>query len=158
MIRYFLERQEWSLERASDGASGYDLRANLGCPRTIEPGERWKISTGLHLEMPRGVEAQVRSRSGLSANHGVIVLNAPGTVDSDYRGEVMVLLWNSDRRPYEVLPGDRIAQLVFAPVYPTTDAHCQLIGSHVLEPERVFDLTQLSSTDRGSGGHGSTGR
>jgi dUTP pyrophosphatase len=156
VINYFLENPEWSLEKATIGASGYDVRCALGCEREINPGERWKISTGLYLAMSIGIEAQVRSRSGLSLNHGVVVLNAPGTIDSDYRDEVGVVLINLGKIPYTVKPGDRIAQIVFAPVYP--DCH-YYVGDSKSEfyPTRVPDKTMLSQTHR-TGGFGSTGR
>jgi dUTP pyrophosphatase len=166
VIRYFLKNNDWNLARATEGASGYDLRADLSSERDILSGERWLVSTGLFLEMPIGVEAQVRSRSGLAINHGVIVLNAPGTVDSDYRGEVKVSLINLGTTTYKILPGDRIAQLVFAAVFP----NCADLGirqwagnfdacePESWEPVRVPEFDYLVPTDRGSGGHGSTGR
>lgn len=153
MIKYFLENPDHRLERRSAGASGYDLMAD--CSRDqieISPGQRWLVSTGLYLDMPIGVEAQVRSRSGLSLDHGVIVLNAPGTIDSDYRGEVKVLLFNAGAERVRIVPGQRIAQLVFAPVIvPGID------WSFPMEPTRVSSRDELSWTERGSGGHGSTG-
>ena len=160
MIKYFLQNEEWSLQRATDGASGYDLRAALGVSREINPGERWLISTGLHLQMPRGVEAQVRSRSGLAINHGVVVLNAPGTIDSDYRGEIKVSLINLDRSAsYAIQPGERIAQLVIAPVFCASVDPWLVCGAQVhVEMYRVSSLAELDATDRGEGGHGSTGR
>lgn len=159
MIKYYLKNPEWELTRGSDGASGYDLRADLAAERTMEPGERWLISTGLFLEMPLGVEAQVRSRSGLAINHGVVVLNAPGTVDADYRGEVKVSLINFGRHPYAIIPGERIAQLVFAPVYGSTPNSGMItFESSILAIDRVASVEFLNDTKRGAGGHGSTGR
>lgn len=173
MIKYFLDSPmvaglDLRFERGSDGASGYDLMANCSSPRTINPGERLFVGTGLYLEMPRGVEAQSRSRSGLSLNHGVIVLNAPGTIDSDYRGEVGVTLYNAgtrhtrgedgllvEGRPYVVLPGARIAQLVFCPIVGVHDAKGWV--ENIGEPRRVNSRRDLSETTRGEGGHGSTG-
>ena len=156
------------LERGSIGASGYDLMANIGTERTINPGERWLIGTGLHLEMQIGTEAQIRSRSGLALNDGVIVLNAPGTIDADYRGEVGVTLYNAGVRhtrgedrvqvegqPFIITPGMRIAQLVFAPVYGVEATHPFSILS---SPMRVSRRDELIETKRGGGGHGSTGR
>src|SRR5689334_22421376 len=103
----------------SDGAAGLDLAALLdpSTPEiTLEPGKRALIGTGLAFELPRGYEAQVRPRSGLALKHGVTVLNSPGTIDEDYRGEVKVLLINHGELPFVVRSGDRIAQLVIAPV------------------------------------------
>lgn len=132
-------------ERASEGASGYDLRAALpaaeGGELTLAPGARVLVPTGLALEMPSGLEAQVRPRSGLALRHGVTVLNAPGTVDSDYRGEVNVLLGNLGPDPFVIRRGDRIAQLVFARVESV-----------------VWNLRQdLAGSRRGTAGFGSTG-
>ena len=127
----------------SEGSSGADLHADIpeGETITVRPG-CWKlVPTGLRLEIPSGYEAQVRPRSGLSASHGVTVLNAPGTIDSDYRGEIQVILVNLGREPFEVGRGSRIAQLVFAPV---VQADFRLHGP-------------LSRSDRGEGGFGSTG-
>ncbi len=154
MIRYYLEDADWELTRGTPGASGYDLRADISIERTMEAGERWLIATGLYLGMPLGCEAQVRSRSGLAINHGVIVLNAPGTVDSDYRGEVRVSLINLGKTTYTIQPGDRIAQLVFAPVY-----NPLVVGFNCgPELERVKSIAELGDTSRGASGHGSTGR
>lgn len=145
MIKYYLENPTHELRRATEGSSGFDLRYD-GSEREITPGTRWLASTGLYLEMPIGIEAQVRSRSGLAINHGVIVLNAPGTIDSDYRGEVKVSLINLGQQSWVMRPGDRIAQLVFAEIY------------HEFGMIRIDRLSQLSHTARGEGGHGSTGR
>lgn len=124
-------------------AAGFDLLAAVpaGRPLTIMPG-RWEtIPTGIAIALPEGTEGQVRPRSGLAARHGVTVLNAPGTVDADYRGEVQVILINLGRDPFIVERGMRIAQLVIAPVLSA----------------RVVETAQLDSTLRGSGGFGSTG-
>jgi dUTP pyrophosphatase len=124
-ILYWLHKDQPDLQRATDGASGYDLRARLvDHPYGrihLDPGGRWRVPCGLHLALPLGVEAQVRSRSGLADKHGVCVLNAPGTIDADFRGEVSAILINlAGQRdlpePFQVTNGDRIAQLVFAPV------------------------------------------
>ena len=128
-------------ERASPGSAGVDLRAALENPRTLQPGERALIPTGLRLEIPHGFEAQVRPRSGLALRKGVTVLNSPGTIDSDYRGEVGVILINLSQEPVTFERGDRIAQLVVA---------------------RVEDLpweeaTDLAKSDRGECGFGSSG-
>lgn len=161
MIKYFLDQPatpavSLRFERKSEGASGYDLMANLSLSRTMLPGERWLVPTGLYLEMPNGVEAQIRSRSGLALHHGVIVLNAPGTVDADYRGEIAVTLHNTDRsQPHTINPGDRVAQLVFAPVI---GVNFYALNQSEWEPVRVRTREELSLTTRGAGGHGSTGR
>lgn len=124
------------------GAAGLDLRAAVSEPMVLEPGGRALVPTGLVLEIPEGFEGQVRPRSGLAAKHGVTVLNAPGTVDSDYRGEVKVILVNLGAEPFIIGRGERIAQLVVAPVS----------RSALIEAEAVSDSA------RGAGGFGSTGR
>lgn len=159
-VRYFMENPEWSLERATAGASGFDLRASIGLQRSIGVGEIWRINTGLYLEMPIGVEAQVRCRSGL-AGQGVVVLNSPGTIDADYRGEVKVTLTNFGKVAFVVNPGERIAQLVFAPVfakYPDDPDGTMYARTSTQSLVRVASRNELSNTARGSGGHGSTGR
>jgi dUTP pyrophosphatase len=125
----------------SEGSAGADLHANIPEELHIAPGEHRSIPTGLRLEIPRGFEAQVRPRSGLALRHGVTLLNAPGTIDSDFRGEVCVLLVNLGREPFTVRPRDRIAQLVFAPV-----------ARAVFQP-----ATGVADSRRGEGGFGSTG-
>lgn len=125
----------------TDASSGMDLRANLHQPASLRPFERTIIPTGLKLEIPKGYEGQIRPRSGLAAKQGVTVLNAPGTIDADYRGEVKVLIINLSHEPVEIQDGDRIAQLVIAPV-------------QQIEWEAV---DQLSTTERGQGGYGHTG-
>ncbi len=122
------------------GAAGLDLRADEDF--ALAPGERRMVPTGLALEIPPGFEGQVRPRSGLAARHGVGMVNAPGTVDSDYRGEVMVILVNHGQAPFAAKRGERIAQLVVAPV---------------TRVEPVL-ADELSDTHRGSGGLGSTGK
>lgn len=124
-------------------ASGMDLTAAVDedKPLVLHPGERRLIPTGITMEFPQGMEAQVRPRSGLALKHGVTVLNSPGTIDADYRGEVSVVLINHGHENFEVVRGSRIAQLVIAPVV-------QL---------EVLEVDQLSTTERGSGGYGSTG-
>lgn len=123
-------------------SAGMDVRADLGEPVTLAPMQRAMIPTGLFVEIPEGYEIQVRPRSGLAAKYGVTVLNTPGTIDSDYRGEIRVILVNLSDVPFEVTPGERIAQLIFA-------RHERAVW----EPSE-----ELSSTDRGSGGFGSTGK
>jgi dUTP pyrophosphatase len=100
----------------SDSASGMDLLAAVEADVTVEPGQRVLVPTGVHVAIPEGFEGQVRPRSGLALNHGVTVLNTPGTIDADYRGEVGVILANLGDRPFTVTRGDRIAQMVIAPV------------------------------------------
>ncbi|MCI4679431.1 dUTP diphosphatase [Rhodoblastus acidophilus] len=128
----------------SAGAAGLDLVAAIpaDAPAVLRPGERRAVPTGLILEIPLGFEAQVRPRSGLALKHGVTVLNAPGTIDSDYRGEVGVLLINLGDEPVQINRGDRIAQLVFAPVVQA----------------RLSVIDEVSETRRGAGGFGSTGQ
>ncbi|MEY3600625.1 MAG: hypothetical protein RLZZ463_1402 [Bacteroidota bacterium] len=125
----------------TQASAGVDLRAYLPQPIVLKPMERVLIPTGLYLELPLGVEAQVRSRSGLALKKGVAVLNAPGTVDADYRGEVGVILINLSTEDFTIHDGDRIAQLVLAR---HERASWQLVE-------------ELSSSDRGTGGFGSTG-
>jgi dUTP pyrophosphatase len=125
-------------------AAGLDLLAAVpdDAPVMLAPGKHALIPTGLTIALPQGYEAQVRPRSGLAAKHGVTVLNSPGTVDADYRGEVCVLLINHGDQPFPIRRGERIAQMVIAEV-----ARVELVP-----------VTSLSATDRGSGGFGSTGR
>jgi dUTP pyrophosphatase len=133
--------------RATPHAAGMDLRAAIpeGTSWTIHPRE-WKLlPTGIALAIPEGYEAQVRPRSGLALRHGVTVLNAPGTIDADFRNEVMVVLINHGPEPFEIRRGERIAQILFAPV-----TACQWLP--------VGQAEALGSTDRGLGGYGSTGR
>ena len=125
----------------SAGASGMDLRAFLAEDRELPPLGRCRIPTGLMLEIPQGYEAQVRPRSGLADQRGITVLNAPGTIDSDYRGEVEIILINFGSEPVIIKNGDRIAQLVLAPVIRAA----------------VQEVPCLPETRRGSGGFGSTG-
>lgn len=126
---------------ASDGASGMDLRANIDEPITLQPMQRTVIDTGIHIALPPALEAHVRPRSGLAAKHGITVLNSPGTIDSDFRGEIKVILVNLSEDEFVVKDGDRIAQLVVAPYLRIS-----------------WDLaTTLDHTGRGDGGLGSTG-
>jgi len=126
-------------EYASDGAAGLDLRARV--PVDLMPGERALVPTGLFLEIPPGYEGQVRPRSGLAIRNGLSMVNAPGTIDCDYRGELRVALINLSREPFEITHGMRIAQLVISPV-----AHAT-----------ITEVSELSATVRGAGGFGSTG-
>jgi dUTP pyrophosphatase len=125
-------------------AAGLDLLAAVpeASPLTLAPGQRALVPTGLTIALPPGYEAQVRPRSGLAAKHGVTVLNAPGTVDADYRGEISVILINHGTEPFAIRRGERIAQMVIATV-----TRAELVVA-----------AELSATERGSGGFGSTGR
>lgn len=126
----------------TEGSAGMDLCAAVEQDETLSPGEWRLISTGLRIAIPEGFEGQVRPRSGLALKHGVTVLNAPGTIDSDYRGEVKVALVNHGKEPFVVRRGERIAQLVICPF---ARAEWQLVS-------------ELDDTARGHGGYGSTGR
>lgn len=127
---------------ATAQSAGMDLRANLSEPIVLKPMERRLIPTGLHIALPAGYEAQVRPRSGLALKKGVTVLNSPGTVDADYRGEVGVLLINLSQEEFVVNDGERIAQMV--------------IARH--EQAEILQVEELSDTERGTGGFGHTGK
>ena len=126
---------------ATSGSSGMDLRANLSFPVTLQPLERQMIPTGIFIELPDGYEAQVRPRSGLANKQGITCLNSPGTVDSDYRGEIKVILINLSNEPQLIAHGDRIAQMILSKV------------------EQIYwqETTELNETKRGDGGFGHTG-
>ena len=126
----------------TEHAAGLDLQANLEESVILAPGDRKLISTGLKIELPFGYEAQIRPRSGLAFKHGITVLNSPGTIDADYRGELKVLLINHGNEAFEVKDGERIAQMV--------------ISKH--EQIKWQISTELSETNRGEGGYGSTGK
>lgn len=125
----------------SDGAAGADVRANIDEDIVVQAGESILIPTGLHFEIPEGYEIQVRPRSGLAFKHQVTVLNTPGTIDHDYRGELKVILINHGKEAFTIQPGMRIAQLIVAPVVRA----------------RFFRCDELASTERGHAGFGSTG-
>lgn len=127
---------------ATEQSAGMDLKANLKEPVVLQPLQRTLVPTGLFIALPKGYEAQVRPRSGLAIKRGITVLNTPGTVDADYRGEVCVILVNLSQEPFEIVPGERIAQMVIA-------RHEQV------EWEQV---EVLDETRRGTGGFGSTGK
>ena len=127
------------------GAAGFDLQAAIG-RRVMIPQKDWMlIPTGLILAIPEGFEGQIRARSGLGLKHGISVLNSPATIDSDYRGEVGVILMNNSNVAFQINPGDRIAQMIIAPV-------------SRLPIRQVYDATELPATERGMGGFGSTGK
>lgn len=127
---------------ATPASAGLDLRANLESPFILEPGDYKMIPTGLFMELPEGFEAQVRPRSGLAFKHGITVLNSPGTIDADYRGEIGVILINHGKSSFTVNDGERIAQLVVAK----------------FEQITWEESAELSSSERGEGGFGSTGK
>jgi len=126
---------------ATRQSAGMDLRANIDAPITLRPMERRLIPTGLHIALPAGYEAQVRPRSGLALKRGITVLNAPGTIDADYRGEVGVLLINLSQEDFVINDGERIAQMV--------------IARH--ETAEFIEVSALDETERGEGGYGHTG-
>mgnify|MGYP000707223077 FL=1 len=127
---------------ATEGSAGVDLKANIEEPITLAPFQRVIVPTGLRIALPKGTEAQVRPRSGLAAKHGITVLNTPGTIDADYRGEVGVILINLSDKDFVINPGERVAQMVLARY----------------ERFEWEEVEQLDSTSRGEGGLGSTGR
>lgn len=129
-------------EYATALSAGLDLKANITEPVTLKPLERVLVPTGLFIALPEGTEAQVRPRSGLAAKHGITVLNSPGTIDADYRGEIKVILVNLSSEPFVINPGERIAQMVVAR----------------FERAQWVAVQELDSTERGEGGFGSTGR
>ncbi|PNP92652.1 deoxyuridine 5'-triphosphate nucleotidohydrolase [Hoylesella timonensis] len=126
---------------ATAQSAGMDLRANIEAPQILKPMERKLIATGLYIALPEGYEAQIRPRSGLALKYGITVLNTPGTIDADYRGEIMVLLVNFSDKEFVINDGERIAQMV--------------IAQH--EQGQFVEVTQLDETDRGAGGYGHTG-
>ena len=137
----FTGKSELAPHYATEYASGADLKADLSSPITLKPGDRFMIPTGIHMAIPPGWEGQVRPRSGLADKKGLTVLNSPGTIDADYRGEVKVILVNLGCETVTIEPGERIAQLIIAEVSAAD-----------------FRITEeLPSTHRGSGGFGSTG-
>ncbi len=129
-------------EYATTASAGLDLRANLDSPVTLQPLERKLIPTGLYIALPEGCEAQIRPRSGLALKHGISLLNTPGTIDADYRGEIGVILVNISNEPFEVRDGERIAQMVIARY----------------EQVKWEPAESLDATERGAGGFGHTGR
>lgn len=126
---------------ATSQSAGMDLRANIDAPIILQPMERRLVPTGLYIALPEGFEAQVRPRSGLALKHGLTVLNSPGTIDADYRGEIMVLLINFSNEPFTINDGERIAQMV--------------VARH--EQAEFVEVEVLDETERGEGGYGHTG-
>ena len=126
---------------STSGAAGMDIAAHIATPVTLAPFARAAIATGFSMQLPSGYEAQIRPRSGLALKHGITVANAPGTIDSDYRGEVAVILINLSQQDFTIIPRMRIAQMVIAPI-----TNC-----------RLENALQLDMSDRGEGGFGSTG-
>lgn len=126
----------------TEDSAGMDIRASLEKPVILKPLERVVVTTGLFLEIPKGYEVQIRPRSGLAAKHGITVLNSPGTIDADYRGEIGVILVNLSSEPFTIENGERIAQMVFAKY----------------EKADFEQVAELSETQRGAGGFGSTGK
>ena len=126
---------------ATPQSAGMDLRANIEDPITLRPLERRIVPTGLYIALPEGYEAQIRPRSGLALKHGITVLNSPGTIDSDYRGEIGVLLINLSDTPFVINAGERIAQMV--------------VARH--EQAELIEVEELDDTERGAGGYGHTG-
>ena len=126
----------------TEQSAGADLRANLTEPVELQPFQRCLIPTGLHIELPKGYEAQIRPRSGLALKHGITVLNSPGTVDADFRGEIKILLINLSNEVFTIQHGERIAQMI--------------IAKH--EQVNWIEAAELSLTERGAGGYGSTGK
>ncbi len=137
----FTGKPEMAPAYASECAAGADLKADLSTPIDIKPGERLMVPTGIHMAIPPGYEGQVRPRSGLAFKKGITVLNSPGTIDADYRGEVKVILINLGLETVSIAPGERVAQLIIAEV-----SSAEFILSK-----------ELPDTDRGGGGFGSTG-
>lgn len=129
-------------EYATEQSAGVDLRANIEDGILLEPLSRTLVGTGLYIQLPKGFEAQIRPRSGLAAKHGITVLNSPGTIDADYRGEIKVILVNLSHQSFVINPGERIAQMV--------------IATHEKVEFNVVD--KLDETARGEGGFGSTGK
>jgi dUTP pyrophosphatase len=144
-VKFINKSNNQDPEYATEGSAGFDFRADLSEPIYLNPGEITMVPTGLYFELPSNLELQVRPRSGLAAKHGVTVLNTPGTVDSDYRGEVKVILINHGKNTFVIENGERIAQGVIANV----------IGKKLLS---LTKTETLNDSERGEGGFGSTGK
>ena len=144
-VKIYNQSQNQLPSYASAYAAGMDLRADLSETVVLQPFERRLIPTGLFIELPADCEAQIRPRSGLALKHGITVLNSPGTIDADYRGEIKVILVNLSQEPFEIQPGERIAQMVIAQF-------------RQVELVEVGSLDELSDTERGAGGFGHSGK
>jgi dUTP pyrophosphatase len=129
-------------EYATPGSSGMDIRADLNDPVIVNPFERVLIPTGLYIELPQGYEAQIRPRSGLAIKHGITCLNTPGTIDTDYRGEIKIILINLSQEQHVIQPGDRVAQMIIQKT----------------ERALLIPVTELNETERSAGGFGHTGK
>lgn len=137
-----VNKSKWDVPAyATPLSAGVDLHANIDENIILKPLERTLVPTGLYMAIPAGYEGQVRPRSGMAAKHGITVLNTPGTIDADYRGEIKVILVNLSNEPFEIVPGERIAQMVFV--------------KH--ETAEFVEVGSLDETQRGQGGFGSTG-
>jgi len=150
MIKHYsikiLNQSQYPLpEYQTVGSAGVDLRANLDSKMMIMPHQVYQIPTGVFLEMPIGVEAQIRARSGLALKHGLSLVNGIGTIDADYRGEIKIILINLLDKPYQLEPGERIAQMVFA----------EYVKADFVE---VFSAEELAASERGDGGFGHSGK
>ena len=145
IVKIYNQSQNQMPSYASAYAAGMDLRADLSETVVLQPFERRLIPTGLFVELPADCEAQIRPRSGLALKHGITVLNSPGTIDADYRGEIRVILVNLSQEPFEIQPGERIAQMVIAQF-------------RQVELVEVGSLDELSDTERGAGGFGHSGK
>ena len=142
LIKYLKESKDlYRLEKATKGSAGFDLLASINSPLEIEAGKSFLVPCGFSLQMPNNFEAQVRPRSGLALKNSVTVLNTPGTIDSDYRGEICVILINHGQMSFKIIRGMRIAQIIFKEI-PEVD---------------LVEVDELDNTKRGSGGFGSTG-
>ncbi len=144
-IKIFNQSQYPLPEYQTVGSAGVDLRANLDANMIVMPHKVYQIPTGIYLEMPIGVEAQIRARSGLALKHGLSLVNGIGTIDADYRGEIKIILINLLDKPYQLAPGERIAQMVFA----------EYVKADFLE---VFSSEALAASERGDGGFGHSGK
>ncbi len=141
-VYYRSEDEDYCPQYASQEAAGADLKASIKEDITLQPSESVLVPTGIYLELPNGYEAQIRPRSGLALKHQITVLNTPGTIDADYRGEVKIILINHGKSPFVIFPKMRIAQLVIAPV---------------VQAEFILKKEELTATKRGGGGFGHTG-
>lgn len=147
IIKYYYDEhcQKYPIKTETEDSAGIDLRSQD--VYTVRPNQRVLVNTGLHVEIPKGYEIQIRPRSGLALKKGITILNTPGTVDSDFRGKIGVILFNTSEHPFVVNVGDRIAQMVVARVYTSSTSF-----------KEVDSFEELSETERGESGFGSTGQ